>query len=228
MVRAELVKRSPLRILDKSINGGLKAGDLGIIASHKGVGKTACLVYLAVDRLLQGKHVIHISFSQKTDHVVDWYDTVFTELARKLDLDATVVRDEAIKSRMILNFQQDNVSLGQMSKSIEALISDGKFAADILVIDGFDFQAEDGNLIKGLLEFAKESKLALWATADVEAINSGLPKELKPFEDDISVLIDLEPKDSHIRLNLRKDYDRLVNENLHLILDSRTLLIVEE
>ena len=50
MVRAELIKRSPLRILERSMHGGLGAGNIGILASRKGVGKTACLVHIATMR----------------------------------------------------------------------------------------------------------------------------------------------------------------------------------
>ncbi len=45
MVKSELINRSPLRILEKSIQGGVGKGNIGVIASRKGVGKTACLVH---------------------------------------------------------------------------------------------------------------------------------------------------------------------------------------
>jgi archaellum biogenesis ATPase FlaH len=55
MVKQELIQRSPVRIFEKSIHGGLKSGGLGVIASRKGVGKTAVLVQIALDKLMQGK-----------------------------------------------------------------------------------------------------------------------------------------------------------------------------
>ena len=54
---------SPLRAFEDSINGGLGKGKLGVIVSKHGVGKTACLVHLATDKLFKGEHVIHVSFS---------------------------------------------------------------------------------------------------------------------------------------------------------------------
>ena len=42
---------SPLRVFENSINGGLGKGNLGVIVSKKGVGKTACLVHIATDKL---------------------------------------------------------------------------------------------------------------------------------------------------------------------------------
>ncbi len=229
MVKAELIKRSPLRILEKSIHGGLQNGHLGVIAAHRGEGKTACVVHLATDKLLQGKHVIHISFESKTDHIIDWYETIFREIAKKRELDSAVeVHDELIKNRVILNFHQPAVSAEQIVKSIEALISEGHFAADIIVLDGYDFGHGDQSIITRLKSFAESNNLVLWATADIQNVGETFPEELKAYDNLINVLIDLETKDDHVRLTLRRDYDREVNEDMHLLLDSKTLLIVEE
>ena len=87
MVKAEMIKRSPLRILERSTRGGLGKGHLGIIAAKMGVGKTAVLVHLASDQLFQGKHVIHVSFAANTSHIIDWYEDIFSEISRRYDLE---------------------------------------------------------------------------------------------------------------------------------------------
>ena len=46
MIKKELISKSPLRILEKSIHGGVGKGNLGVIAARKGIGKTACLVHM--------------------------------------------------------------------------------------------------------------------------------------------------------------------------------------
>ena len=40
---AELIKKSPIRVFEESIDGGLGRGNLGVLASRHGVGKTACM-----------------------------------------------------------------------------------------------------------------------------------------------------------------------------------------
>ena len=70
MLKEELIKKSPVRILEKGIEGGLKAGNLGVIASRKGIGKTSVLVQLALDKLMQGKKIIHVSFTTHTSYVI--------------------------------------------------------------------------------------------------------------------------------------------------------------
>jgi KaiC/GvpD/RAD55 family RecA-like ATPase len=77
MIKKELVERSPVRILEKSTKGGVGQGNIGVIASRKGIGKTAVLVQIAMDKLLQGKHVIHVSFTAHTDYIIAWYENIF-------------------------------------------------------------------------------------------------------------------------------------------------------
>lgn len=231
MVKTELIKRSPLRILEKSIHGGVGVGNIGVIASDRGVGKTACLVHIATDKLFQDKHVIHLSFSAKTDHIIDWYETIFDEIAEKRSLEGVRdVHDELIKNRVIMNFNQDGVTLKQVINSMLALITDGHFNAEVIVIDGYNFAQGEVETIRALREFAKEHNIAMWATADIDNdLNErGVPKTLSPYIDEINVLIDLQNKDDHIELQLVKDHDHYVDEDLHLKLEPKTLLIVEE
>ena len=55
MYRKELNERSPLRLLENSIHGGLGRGNLGVVVARHGVGKTAFLVGVALDDLLRSK-----------------------------------------------------------------------------------------------------------------------------------------------------------------------------
>ena len=138
MVKAELIKRSPLRILEKSMHGGVGAGNIGILASRKGVGKTACLVHIATDKLFQGKPVIHVSYSSRVDYIITWYEDIFREIAKKRQLeDAVEIHDELIRNRVIMNFKQEGANTGQILRSVEALITQGQFAAETEIVDGF-------------------------------------------------------------------------------------------
>lgn len=234
MVKEELVKRSPLRILEKSIHGGIGKGNTGVIASRKGTGKTACLVHIATDQLLQGKHIIHVSFSTRTDHIVSWYEDIFAEIARKRELDdAMTVHDDIIKHRVIMNFNQDGVTAEQLLRSLRSIMTDGQFAADVVVVDGYDFERGKPETLEAICAFANELDLEVWFSAsihrdDPRTDENGVPMLLAPFLGSIGVLITLHPQDDHIKLSLVKDHDTYVSEDLHLMLDPKSLLIAKE
>jgi hypothetical protein len=231
MVLDELIHRSPVRIFEKSIHGGLKAGEVGIIASPSGIGKTSVLVQIAMDKLLQNEKVIHVSFAQHTDYVLAWYEDIFDEFTQKKNLDnAGEIKNDLIKNRVLLNFSQDGVTGEQIVKSIKALIVDGGFNASSIIIDGFDFSRTNRGRMEALKSAAKELQLAIWYSCNVnnnEFDERDIPIPLKDFLDFLDVVIVLEPKADHVELSASKDRDAAELEHLAVKLDPRTLLILE-
>ena len=83
MAKQELFERSPIRAFDEVTNGGLKAGEMGLVTAKKGLGKTSVLVQFGMDTLLNGKQLVHISFNQMSANVITWYDGIFNEISKK-------------------------------------------------------------------------------------------------------------------------------------------------
>ena len=54
MYRKFLSARSPLRLLEQGLHGGLGKGNIGLVLAGPGVGKTSFLVGVALDGLLRG------------------------------------------------------------------------------------------------------------------------------------------------------------------------------
>src|SRR5512147_2086682 len=102
MIRQEAILQSPLRILDRSIRGGLGKGHLGVIMAPAGVGKSACLAQIALDALLRDRPVLHVALGQAVECVSARYDALFDELAERVDLkDRGSVRERIARRRLI-------------------------------------------------------------------------------------------------------------------------------
>ncbi len=231
MIREEFIKRSPLRILEESIHGGLGRGSLGVLASRKGVGKTACLVQIATDKLLQQKSVIHVSYSSRVDYILKWYEDMFREIVWRLNLEsAAEVRDSVVKNRVIMNFSQEGTRTDQVLRSLEAMITHGKFAAETIIVDGYNFLGSLPGDLQKFKHFAAGMGLEVWFSASLKGEeplfdNAGLPNELKPFLDEIDVLITLRFKDNRVKLEVVKDRDYPAAGEIKISLDPTTLLI---
>ena len=235
MVKQELISRSPLRILENSIHGGLGKGRIGVLAARKGVGKTACLVHIATDKLFQDKPIIHVSYASRVDHIITWYEDIFKELARQKDLELPDdFHDDVVRRRVIMNFKQDGIPTEQVLRSVEAMIIGGNFSADTVIVDGYDFGRPGGpDDLKKFRDFALRLGLEVWFSASLKAEDplfdeKGSPRELEAFMPVVDVLITLKAEADHVRLNLVKDHDYPVAKGLHLHLDPKTLLIAEE
>jgi hypothetical protein len=226
-----------MRVFEKSIHGGLKAGEIGVIASTSGVGKTSVLVQIALDKLLQEKKVIHVSFTQHTGYVLAWYEDIFDEFIRKKNLEnARGVKDEIVKNRVLMNFSQDGVTGDQVLRSLRAMIVEGGFKAEYLIIDGFDFSRMDRELISKVKNFAGELGLEIWYSCTIPSgsgkagdggqyTKQNIPLLLKDFVDLVDSVVVLEPKGDHIEFSVSKDRDTYNPPAMALKLDPKTLLI---
>ena len=233
MVLSELIERSPIRIFEKSINGGLKPGETGIIASPNGVGKTSVLVQLALDKLLQGKKVIHVSFTQHTHYVPIWYEDIFNEFISRKNLeDAEEVKNNLVRNRVLMNFNQDGVNKAQILKSLRAMIIEGGFKADSIIIDGFDFSRTDKESIASVKTFATEMGVSVWYSCSVkdeeQYDKENVPLVLSSFAGNIDIVILLQPKPDHVELSISKDRDSIISKSMAMKLDPKTLLILEK
>ncbi|VDB00245.1 hypothetical protein S1OALGB6SA_1320 [Olavius algarvensis spirochete endosymbiont] len=236
MIKNELIKKSPLRKLDQSIRGGLSRGSIGVIASRKGIGKTACLVHIATDKLIAGQRVIHVSYAKRVDHIVDWYEDIFKEISQKRDLEnAMEIHDEIIHNRVIMNFSQHGTSVAQVISGLSAMMNNGRMDAEVIVFDGYDFTRSDYQDVYAFKKFASDKEVELWFTDDYHRTDidgpvlsdEGIPTNLIPFLDLIGVIITIKAERDYLHLYLVKDHERINIKDLPLKLDPRTLLIAE-
>jgi hypothetical protein len=233
-VKEELIKRSPLRILERSISGGLGKGNIGVLASRKGVGKTACLVHIAADKLLQAKHVIHVSYASRVDHIITWYEDIFKEIGKRPRMRSALESfDELIRNRVIMNFKQDGTKTEQVLRSLEAMIVHGNFRAETVIVDGLDFAQAGPEDLMMFKDFAGRLGLEVWFSASLKGDEPlfderGIPVELKGCLDAVDVLISLQHHGDHVHFSLVKDHGRLAPKDLRLRLDPTTLLIAKE
>ena len=234
MVKKELLKRNPLRTLEKILSGGLGKGNIGVIASKKGIGKTAILVHIATDKLWNDNPVIHVSFSKRTDHIISWYDDIFNEISKRKNLQNGIeIYEEIIRKRVIMNFNQQGIEVSGILTSMEAMIVSGNFKADTVIIDGLDINATGEEGLKGIKEFAKKLNLEIWISASLKIEgpvfnDEGIPFELENIIDAMDVLLTLKYDNQKIKMDIVKDHDSLGQVNSHLYLDPKTLLIAEE
>jgi hypothetical protein len=237
MVKEELIQRSPVRVLMNSIHGGLRPGEIGIIASPGGIGKTSVLVQIALDKLLQGKKVIHISFTQHTDYVLAWYEDIFDEFIKKKNLENEAdVKNDIVKNRVLMKFNQEGLAIGQILKSLKAMIIDGGFNAEYIIVDGYNFSSADGDRISAVKSFAQELGVAVWYSCTVKGESAtdrlydkqNIPLVVKNYADNFNAIVVLEPKQDHIALTVSKDGDLYNPERIALRLDPKTLLLLEE
>ena len=225
MYRKFVNARSPMRLLEKGLHGGLGVGNLGACIADHGVGKSSFLVGVAIDELLRGGTVLHVALDQTVSHVRDYYDTVYLALAESTHLDEPIaIHAEIDNQRRIRSYRRDSFSASKLSDALKVEAEAG-VRPSLIVIDGLEASQITGDDLAGIRALAHDLAAEVWFTLDADG-TQGQPAALSGVEDLVSVVVTLESKGDEITLRAIKDHENEDLQDLHVGLDPRTLLLV--
>lgn len=229
MYRKFLNARSPLRLLEKGLHGGLGNGNLGLVLAGHGVGKTSFLVALALDEMLRGGTVLHVATDQTVAHVRAHYDTSYETLVASTQLeDAAVTHAEIDRHRRIRAYSPASFAASKLREAVKAEMEAGSNPS-LILLDGVDLDDLGRDQVLDVIALAKELEAEVWASVACpnEKID-GLPESVRVLESLASVILALEPSDSQDAVELRalKDHDTTDVSALHVALDPKSLMLI--
>jgi hypothetical protein len=232
MHRKELNERSPLRVLDQSIHGGLGRGNLGVVVARHGVGKTAFLVGVALDDLMRGRRVLHVAVGEPMEKVEAYYDEIFIDLAHEQRLeDQWAARMDAERNRRIQCYTGYDFTLDKLRETLAFWKKVNDFLPAAIVIEGFDFAAASAEQLAELREIARSADAEVWMSAtttrDAERNERGVPEPLAHLEGSVDVILSMAHDGKAVHVGLHKDHDNPEVSDLRLALDPRTMLLIK-
>lgn len=225
MVKQDLINTSPVRFFDAISQGGLKAGQMGLITSKKGLGKTSVLVQFGIDALLHDKHLIHVSFDQKSSNVIAWYESILAEIGKKKNIDMVSLAEEIIRDRTILNFNKETFTLPKVVNTLKAL-KEGGINAGTLIIDGEDMNKVSADDVKAVLDYSRTEGTSVWfsATNENAELSSTVRSDLLPLFD---VVGHLASDGNSVQLTVLKADGKEMSP-AKVKLDSKTMLMTDK
>jgi len=224
--RKFLNARSPLRLLEKGLHGGLGPGNLGVVVGGPGVGKASFLVGVALDELLRSGRVLHVSMVHTVSHIRDHYDIVFEELAASAHLEnGPQVHGEIDRNRSIRVYPKNALTMAKLRDAVK-VESDVSGQPSMVVIEGLDFKTASRQDFADLKALASELAAEVWLSISSKKEQiAQLPASIQRVEDLVSVVLALEPGEDTVLLRALKDHDNPDLTNLHVALDPKTLLL---
>jgi hypothetical protein len=225
MYKKFLNARSPLRLLEKGLHGGLGRGNLGVVVARHGVGKSSFLVGVALDDLMRGEPVLHVTLDATVAHVRAYYDTVFDELASSTGLeDAARVHTDVDRNRRIRAYPPGEFSVSKLREAVK-LESESGAPPALVVLEGLDLAVTDRDDIRELKALAGELSVEVWLSATSHR-EVPMPESVEGMLDLFSVVLALEPDSEHVRLRALKDHENPDVADLNVALDPKSLLLV--
>lgn len=229
----ELNERSPLRLLEESIHGGLGPGNLGVVVARHGVGKTAFLVGVALDDLFRGRKVLHVSIGRTIEHIREYYDEVFFDLTHKANLEgAAEIRRDMERRRHIKAFLKGTFSVERLREHIAMLRNVLDFTPSAVMMDGYDFATATPESLMELRAVARDLKAEFWMSAHTHRESRrdavGIPEPVAGVKDSLDVIVAMAHDGKKVHCRLLKDHDNPEVSELSLALDPTTMLLVKE
>ena len=232
MTKEDLIVNNPLRALGL----GEKAKDgnqgMGLVMARAGLGKTAILVQIALDFMLRGEKVLHLSIGESVDKARSWYDDIFAlTTAEMQDSERKEIEPEVMRNRMIMTFKESSFSIATLEERIDDLVKQDVYKPDCLIVDGYDFGSGNLAALQSFAELMESRGLsAIWFSAvshreDKRVSESGIPAPCHEMDDMFSSVLFINPEAEAIKLDIIKCTACEIDASAKLAFDPSTMLI---
>jgi hypothetical protein len=228
MANNELVINNPLKALglEEKAEGGIRS--MGLVMSRPGLGKTAVLVQFALDCMLLGNKVLHVSIGETVDKTRSWYDDILALLTEGEKVESI---PEVMQNRMIMTFKESSFSKAVLEERLDDLVKQEIYKPECLIIDGFDFAGADRETVQEMRSFMEQHGLKMiWFSAirhreDERVSGDGVPAPCHEIDDLFDTVLIINPQGDEMNLDILKCEECTVDPGTSLKLDPSTMLI---
>ena len=221
----------PLRVFDKVLNGGLGAGNIGVVMSRHGTGKAAVLATIAIDHAMDGVNTLHVVFGKDVHDVRAYDDEVLDRMLEAYDLkDHARIMTTVERHKQIYTYRDGDFSAERLRGTLVLLAEHAQFKPGMIDIQGWpDYESVSEEEIKALKSIAVEFECEVWVTAHTHRTDAddvyAVPDFIQRFDTHHSVLLALDPVGQHVHIRFIKTHDSTPQEGVNLEFDPKTMLI---
>jgi hypothetical protein len=208
--------------------GGTAQAMMGLVMARAGLGKTAILVQFALDCMLLGNKVLHVSIGEGVDKTRAWYDDILSLLTDGEKIESI---PEVMKNRMIMTFKESSFSKAKLEERLDDLVQQNIYKPECLIIDGYDFEQNDKQSLEELRDFMNDRGLKMiWFSAvshraDKRVSLDGVPAPCHEVDSLFDTVLLIKPEGDSMKLKIVKCDTCSVDPGSILMLDPSTMLI---
>ncbi len=231
MRKEDVILNNPLRALGLEDKAG-KNNEMGLVMARAGLGKTAVLVQIALDFMMRGNKVLHVSIGETIEKTRNWYDDVFSlATAGMSDDDKQEIELEAMQNRMIMTFNESSFDLATLKERLDDLVQQNVYKPNYLIIDGLDFSENAAAFLDGFQKFMEGQGVKMtWFSAlshrgDERKSANGVPAPCHEVDDSFGTVLLINPDNNDITLDIIKCDSGDADAGSSLPFDPSTMLI---
>lgn len=229
MLKNELIMRNPVQYLAGPSADVLADGQFGGVLARAGVGKTALMVQIALNAMLNERNVMHVSLNQPVNKTNLWYREIFGHVARQVGVaQSEALWETLLAHRFIMTFRAEGFSVPKLEERLTDLVEQKIFIPQLLIVDGLSFDEPVRDPLSVLKHYARLHAMRVWFTIRTHRHEDpgpgGTAKQLADVEDLFELAIQLVPVGEEIHVKVLKGLT-LPAEHAHLVLDPTTMLV---
>ncbi len=225
-----LVQQNPLRVLNMSRENN----QMGLVMARAGLGKTALLVQIALDAILRGKRVIHISIGESIVKTKSWYDDILQVILQEHSVTRPhELIDMVSRHRMIMTFKEAAFNRARLEERLNDLVLQDIFRPNCLIVDGFDFDKADRSDLEDIKNLLESMNMQAWFSAichreDDRVSPTGVPAPCHEIDDLFDMVVLLKPQsNATIQLDIIRNCGEQVEGGKSMDLDPTTMMVKE-
>ena len=223
------IRLNHLKALGYDSEDIIPEGGMGAVAAYAGVGKTALLVQLALNAMLKGTKVLHISLNDPVNKVSLWYQELLSNLAGPSRVENTREIWEAIlPNRFIMTLKVEGFNVPKLEERLTDLMVQNIFLPGMIIVDGLKFDESVRITVVNLKTLAEKHAMRLWFTVPAHRHEESAPGEMPPCLFSTAELFDvifkLQPEREEICIKTLKGPPAMA-AGWPLFLDPSTMLI---
>lgn len=227
----DLIVNNPLQALglEEQTDGKLNSM-MGLVMARAGLGKTAILVQFALNCMLLGNKVLHVSIGEGVDKTRSWYDDLLSLLGEGEKLQQV---PEIMKNRMIMTFKESSFSRALLAERLDDLVKQNIFRPECMIIDGYDFDNNTKEDLQELRTFMHTRGLRMiWFSAvshrgDDRKSLDGVPAPCHEMDSLFETVLVINPEKNLMRLDILKCDNCSLDPGTSLSLDPSTMLLIK-
>ena len=219
-------------LIPRTLGNPLRPGELGALMARAGVGKTACLTHIALERLFGSQPVLHVCIDGAAEKIKIWYRELIKNLLSSSSRDELTAEQRRIESlRFILAYLHHTFSVPKLEQSLQNLKEQTNFRPALVVLDGLDFDREPRETVAELQDFARRHAVSMWMSIrthrHIATTNeNGIPFPCDETDDLFQAILLLEPTSRAIQVKVLKDAGQYQPELPEVLLDPQTYLLL--
>lgn len=223
-----IVNQNPLRVLKAGLDN---TKQMGLVMARAGLGKTALLVQIALDSILRGERVVHISIGESMEKTRSWYDDIVQSIVKDTSISKSQELIDMVKThRMIMTFKESTFNRPKLEERLNDLILQDIFRPNVLILDGFDFAGASRQDLADISELAATMNLQVWFSAvshreDNRVSEAGVPAPCHEVDDLFDTVILLKPEQDVITLDVIKNNGVSTDNVAGLSLNPSTMMV---